>query len=61
MFTSSHHHQPLPLENEEEDTTLSTILIRVLLELKKSIGMEEEFAFFIYSNSCFDLHSFFLA
>jgi len=33
-FTTSHHKQP-PLQNEEENTTLSTILRRVLLKLKK--------------------------
>jgi len=45
MFTISHHKQlaqkqPSPLENEEEDTTLSIILRKLLLEFIKS--MEEE-------------------
>jgi len=33
-FTTSHHKQPPSLKNEEEDTTFSTILERILLELK---------------------------
>jgi len=34
-FTTSHHKQPPPLENEEECATLSNILKKILLELKK--------------------------
>ena len=36
-FITSHHKQPPPLKNEEKNTTLSTILKRVLLKLKKSV------------------------
>jgi len=34
MLTTSHHKQ-LPLENKEKDTTLSTLLRRLLLKLNK--------------------------
>jgi len=34
-FITNHHKQPPTLKNEEEDTTLSTIHRKILLELKK--------------------------
>jgi len=37
MFTTNHHKQLPPIENQEEDTTLSTILKKTFLKLKNSI------------------------
>jgi len=39
----NHHKQPLPFENEQEYITLSIILIRVLLKLKKYKDKEERY------------------
>jgi len=36
-FITSHHKQPPLLKNEEKNITLSTILKRVLLKLKKRV------------------------
>jgi len=42
-FTTNHHKKKPPLKNEE-DTTLSTIFINALLEIKKYMEVYGEFA-----------------